>query len=59
MINLFNNNVMSHFHEILKKRQNQVSLDRFLVKVARKEKDSIDPTDSSDYISDSESHPIL
>ena len=31
------------------------SLDRFLVKVARKEKDSIEPIDSSDSVSDSES----
>ena len=56
-INLFNDNAMSHFCEILKRRQKQVSLDRFLVKVAWKEKDSIEPIDSSDSISDSESHP--
>ncbi|XP_013365403.1 PREDICTED: tigger transposable element-derived protein 1-like [Chinchilla lanigera] len=37
-VNLFNNNVMSHFCEILKRKQKQVSLNRFLVKVARKEK---------------------
>ena len=34
------------------------SLDRLLVKVAQKEKHSIEPTDSSDSIGDSESHPI-
>ena len=33
------------------------SLDRFLVKVALKEKDSIEPIDSSDSISYSERHP--
>ena len=55
-MNPFNNNAMSHFCEILKRRQKQVSLDRFLVKVARK-KDSIEPIDSNDSISDSESHP--
>ena len=33
-----------------------MSLDRFLVKVARKEKDSIEPIDSSDSVSHSESH---
>jgi hypothetical protein len=54
-MNLFNDNAMSYFHEILKRRQKQVSLDRFLVKVAQKEKES---TDSSDSISDSES-PII
>ncbi|XP_078306717.1 uncharacterized protein LOC144617051 isoform X1 [Panthera onca] len=42
---------------ILCKRQKQVSLDRFLVKAARTEKDAIEPTDSSDSISDSEYHP--
>ncbi|XP_068087415.1 tyrosine-protein kinase Fyn isoform X1 [Hyperolius riggenbachi] len=31
-INLFNDNAMSHFCEILKRRQKQLSLDRFLVK---------------------------
>ena len=56
-MNLFNDNAMSHFLKILKRRQKQVSLDRFLVKVARKEKDSIEPIDSSDVISDSESRP--
>ena len=33
-INLFNDNAMSHSCEILKRRQKQVSLDRFLVKAA-------------------------
>ena len=56
-MNLFNNNAMSHFHEILKRRQKQVSLDRFLVKVAQKEKDSIKPIDNSDSVSDGESCP--
>ena len=32
-------------------------LDRFLVKVARKEKDSIEPIESSDSVGDSESRP--
>ena len=54
VMNLFNDNAMSHFREILKRRQNQVSLDRFLVKVAQKE-DSIEPIDSSDSVSESES----
>ena len=57
MMNLFNNNTMSHFREILKRRQKQVSLDRFLVKVAWKEKDSIEPIDGNDSVSDSESRP--
>jgi hypothetical protein len=39
----------------LGRRQKQVSLDRFLVKVAQKEKES---TDSSDSVSDNESRPI-
>ena len=56
-MNLFNDNAMSHLREILKRRQNQVSLDRFLVKVARKGKESIEPIDSSDSVSDSESCP--
>ena len=30
----FNDNAMSHFRKILKRRQKQVSLDRFLVKAA-------------------------
>jgi hypothetical protein len=38
----------------LDRRQKQVSLDRFLVKVAQKEKES---TDSSDSVSDNESRP--
>ena len=56
-MNLFNDSASLHFYEILKRRQKQVSLDRFLVKVARKEKDSIEPIDRSDSVSDSESHP--
>jgi hypothetical protein len=52
-INLFNDNAI-YFHEILKKSQKQVPLDRFLVKVAQKEKES---TDSSDSVSDNESRP--
>ena len=56
-MNLFNDNAMSRFHEILKRRQKQVSLDGFLVKVARKEKDSIELVDSSDSVRDSESCP--
>jgi hypothetical protein len=35
-MNLFNGNAMSYFSEILKRRQKQMSLDRFLVKVAQK-----------------------
>jgi hypothetical protein len=54
VMNLFNDNAMSYFHEILKRRQKQVSLDMFIVKVAQKEKES---TDSSDSISDNESRP--
>ena len=49
---LFNDNAVSHFCEILKRRQKQVSLDRFLVNAAQKEKDSIELIDSSDSISD-------
>ncbi|XP_019512623.1 PREDICTED: tigger transposable element-derived protein 1-like [Hipposideros armiger] len=56
-MNLFNENAMSHFREILKRREKQASLDRILVKVARKEKDSIEPIDSKDSVSDSESRP--
>ncbi|XP_044906046.1 uncharacterized protein LRATD2 isoform X1 [Felis catus] len=43
-MNLFNDNVMSLFHKVLKRRQKQVSLDSFLVKVERREKESIEPT---------------
>uniref|UniRef100_A0A8D2J1Y1 DDE-1 domain-containing protein n=2 Tax=Varanus komodoensis TaxID=61221 RepID=A0A8D2J1Y1_VARKO len=50
-MNLFNDNAMSHFCEILKRRQKQASLDRFLVEVARKEKDSTEPVDSGDSVS--------
>ena len=57
VMNLFNNNAMLHFHEILIRSQKEVSLDSFLVKVARNEKDSIEPIDSSDSVSDSESRP--
>jgi hypothetical protein len=57
VMNLFNDNAMSHYREILKRRQKQVSLDRFLVNVVQKEKDSVEPTDSSDSISNSESRP--
>jgi hypothetical protein len=53
-MNLFNDNAMSYFSEILKRRQKQVSLDRFLVKVAQKEKES---TDSSDFVRDNGSRP--
>jgi hypothetical protein len=35
-MNLFNDNAMSYFREILKRRQEHVSLDRFLVQVAQK-----------------------
>jgi hypothetical protein len=35
-MNLFNDNAMPYFREILKWRQKQVSLDRLLVKVAQK-----------------------
>jgi hypothetical protein len=53
-MNLFNDNAMSYFFEILKRRQKQMSLDRFLVKVQQKAKVS---TDSSDSVSDNESCP--
>ena len=56
MMNLLNNNAVSHFHEVLNRKRKQVSLDRLLVKVAQKEKDSIEPVDSSDFLCDSESH---
>nr|XP_020452715.1 tigger transposable element-derived protein 1 [Monopterus albus] len=44
--NLFNDNAVSHFCQILKRRQNQVSLDRFLVTAALKEEDISEPTHS-------------
>jgi hypothetical protein len=47
-MNIFNDNAMSHIREILKRRQKQQSLDRFLVKVARK--DCSEPTGDSDSI---------
>jgi vacuolar-type H+-ATPase subunit I/STV1 len=47
-MNLFNDKAMSYLREILKRRQKQVALDRRLVKVAQKEKES---TDSSDSVS--------
>jgi hypothetical protein len=47
-MNIFNDNAMSHFREILKRRQKQQSLERFLVIVARK--DSSEPTGDSDSI---------
>ena len=47
-MNIFNDNAMSHFREILKRREKQQSLDRFLVKVAQK--DSSEPTGDSDSI---------
>ena len=40
--NLLNDNAMPHLGEILRRRQKQVSLDKFLVKVAQ-EKDSMEP----------------
>jgi hypothetical protein len=43
---LFNDNAMSNFREILKRGQKQVLLDSFLVKVAQKEKESTDSSDS-------------
>lgn len=58
VINLFSNSAMSHSHEMLKRRPKQVSLDRFLVKIVWKEKESIEPIDSCDSIGDSESYPI-
>ena len=57
VINLFNDSAMSHFREIHKRKQKQAPLDRFLVKVARKENDSMEPIDCSDSISDHESRP--
>jgi hypothetical protein len=54
VMNLFNDIAMSYFREILKRRQKQVSLDGFLVKVAQKVKES---TDSNDSVSDNESRP--
>ena len=52
--NLFNS-AMSHFCENLKRRQKHVSLDRFLVTAAQQEKNSTEPRDISDSLSDSES----
>jgi hypothetical protein len=40
-MNLFNDNAMSYFREIIKRWPKQVSLDRFLVKVAQKESQQI------------------
>ena len=34
-VNIFNDNVMSHFRKILQRRQKQLTLDRFLVKEKR------------------------
>jgi hypothetical protein len=48
VMNIFNDNAMSHFREILKRWKKQQSWDRFLVKVARK--DSSEPTGDSDSI---------
>jgi hypothetical protein len=48
VMNIFNDSAMSHFREILKRRQKQQSLDRFLVKVARK--GSSEPRGDSDSI---------
>jgi hypothetical protein len=47
-MNIFSDNAMSHFREILKRRQKQQSLDRFLVKMARKYWS--EPTGDSDSI---------
>jgi RNA polymerase-binding transcription factor DksA len=54
-MNLFNDNAMSYFREILKRGQKQLSLDKFLVKDTQKEKESTDS--SSDSVSDNESRP--
>ena len=54
---MFNHNAVSYFHEIIKRRQKQVSLARFLIKAALKEKDSIEPINSSNSVSNSESSP--
>jgi hypothetical protein len=43
-MNLFNDNAMPYYREIPKRRQKQVSFDRFLVKVTQKEKESTDTT---------------
>ena len=53
VMNLFNDNAMSHFHQILKRRQKQVSLDRSFVIFAWIEKDSVEPIESSDSIRES------
>lgn len=53
-MNPFKDNAVSHFQELLERRQKQVAFDRFLVRVARKE-DSTEPTDSSNSLSDSDS----
>jgi hypothetical protein len=45
-INLFDNNVMQHFHKILKNRQKQMTLDRFFSKKR--------PNDGSSSVSESQ-----
>jgi hypothetical protein len=54
-MNLFNGNAMSYFRDILKRRQKQVPLERFLAKVAQKAKEL---TDSSDTVSDNGKRPV-
>lgn len=53
-MNLFNNNGSLQNPQI---RQKEASLNGFFVRVAPKEKDSIELTDSRDSISDSECDP--
>ncbi|KAM9457775.1 tigger transposable element-derived protein 1-like isoform 1-T1 [Clarias gariepinus] len=58
-MNLFNDNAMSHFNEILKRRQNKQSSDLCSVEMEAKSitQDSVKPTCSSDSNSVDESQP--
>lgn len=52
VMNLLKNNAMLRFWEITKRRKKQVLLDQFLVAVVWKEKDTTEPIDSNDTVSD-------
>lgn len=53
VMKLFNGNIMSYFHKILKKKQKQVWLNRFMANTAQK----IEPIDSSDSVSNGKIFP--
>ena len=42
-INLFNENALSHFRDMLKRREKQISLDRFLVKQPKRQQSDSEP----------------